>query len=117
MRISDWSSDVCSSDLSLLLLLEAMFAEIHDPAYRRIGVGLNLDQVEPGISSHLQRVITRHHADHFTIGANYAKPRHADFAIFTVLLFGTDSPILKSEERRVGKEVVSTCKSRWSPYT
>src|SRR3546814_5869377 len=25
-------------------------------------------------------------------------------------------PRLRSEERRVGKECVSTCKSRWSPY-
>src|SRR3546814_20241847 len=24
--------------------------------------------------------------------------------------------ILRSEERRVGKECVSTCRSRWSPY-
>src|SRR3546814_16984695 len=26
-------------------------------------------------------------------------------------------PVLRSEERRVGKECVSTCRSRWSPYT
>src|SRR3546814_15108 len=26
------------------------------------------------------------------------------------------SPALRSEERRVGKECVSTCRSRWSPY-
>src|SRR3546814_15966249 len=26
------------------------------------------------------------------------------------------SPVLRSEERRVGKEGVSTCRSRWSPY-
>src|SRR3546814_9776027 len=25
-------------------------------------------------------------------------------------------PFLRSEERRVGKECVSTCRSRWSPY-
>src|SRR3546814_2601849 len=25
-------------------------------------------------------------------------------------------PLLRSEERRVGKECVSTCRSRWSPY-
>src|SRR3546814_13760618 len=31
---------------------------------------------------------------------------------------GPDMPILfrRSEERRVGKECVSTCSSRWSPY-
>src|SRR3546814_15710294 len=26
-------------------------------------------------------------------------------------------PVMRSEERRVGKECVSTCRSRWSPYT
>src|SRR3546814_20778211 len=26
------------------------------------------------------------------------------------------APIVRSEERRVGKECVSTCRSRWSPY-
>src|SRR3546814_21062640 len=29
---------------------------------------------------------------------------------------GTIKPVLRSEERRVGKECVSTCRSRWSPY-
>src|SRR3546814_15466214 len=29
---------------------------------------------------------------------------------------GGDLPKLRSEERRVGKECVSTCRSRWSPY-
>src|SRR3546814_19353853 len=27
-----------------------------------------------------------------------------------------DQPAIRSEERRVGKECVSTCRSRWSPY-
>src|SRR3546814_12407838 len=34
--------------------------------------------------------------------------------------WGTDKPLsaydIRSEERRVGKEWVSTCRSRWSPY-
>src|SRR3546814_12140226 len=29
---------------------------------------------------------------------------------------GRDTPQIRSEERRVGKECVSTCRSRWSPY-
>src|SRR3546814_10990374 len=29
---------------------------------------------------------------------------------------GAHSPRIRSEERRVGKECVSTCRSRWSPY-
>src|SRR3546814_15591886 len=29
---------------------------------------------------------------------------------------GEDAMFIRSEERRVGKECVSTCRSRWSPY-
>src|SRR3546814_12127526 len=32
------------------------------------------------------------------------------------MLQGIDQPSRRSEERRVGKECVSTCRSRWSPY-
>ena len=30
--------------------------------------------------------------------------------------FIDDGLVMRSEERRVGKECVSTCRSRWSPY-
>src|SRR3546814_2615797 len=33
-----------------------------------------------------------------------------------LLVFNNHVVILRSEERRVGKECVSTCRSRWSPY-
>src|SRR3546814_9280597 len=67
MRISDWSSDVCSSDLlarlgRLFLCLVLVLAIIEDLGDGRLGGGR------------------------------------------------------RSEERRVGKECVSTCRSRWSPY-
>src|SRR3546814_3107469 len=67
MRISDWSSDVCSSDLrwNVIYLLVA---------YPLIAIVL-LSGDRPGLP-------------------------HVD----------------RSEERRVGKECVSTCRSRWSPY-
>src|SRR3546814_7662515 len=77
MRISDWSSDVCSSDLPDLLLgiLEAL---------REISVELPI--VFP-IHPRTRKVVEQ---------------------------FGYSS--FRSEERRVGKECVSTCRSRWSPY-
>src|SRR3546814_10360998 len=62
MRISDWSSDVCSSDLSPLpASIPPQAVPAPRPAYRA-------------------------------------------------------TPPWRSEERRVGKECVSTCRSRWSPY-
>src|SRR3546814_3610558 len=71
MRISDWSSDVCSSDLAFLRAnrqLVAFLAEACGNVY--------------------------------------------DDAVGNVF----DDDYLRSEERRVGKECVSTCRSRWSPY-
>src|SRR3546814_1379281 len=71
MRISDWSSDVCSSDLSLDLKPQALPArQDNGSAYA------DRDPTLPEIKVHQER----------------------------------------SEERRVGKECVSTCRSRWSPY-
>src|SRR3546814_6036759 len=61
MRISDWSSDVCSSDL---------LGIFYDKKARFLGASLSLKALPHG----------------------------------------------RSEERRVGKECVSTCRSRWSPY-
>src|SRR3546814_7341786 len=84
MRISDWSSDVCSSDL----IDELLDASINGAYY------------SPNVI--------------------YAPPLKADGSPYP------DSPGLgnaykdgfgsRSEERRVGKECVSTCRSRWSPY-
>src|SRR3546814_2450220 len=78
MRISDWSSDVCSSDLGA------------DPDHHNGGHALSQQ--------------CRHRAGH---GADRGELRDC-----ALLPAGS----LRSEERRVGKECVSTCRSRWSPY-
>src|SRR3546814_1224912 len=74
MRISDWSSDVCSSDL---------LATGAHPGCDAGILGNRIGQVGGGDAR-----------------------------------FGRDSHDAqhRSEERRVGKECVSTCRSRWSPY-
>src|SRR3546814_1911330 len=88
LRISDWSSDVCSSDLRV---------EPHPRIFaRRQAVALLL--ADP-----LQ------HAAHLRSGAGGA------FLVKSVK--GRPLPLVRSEERRVGKECVSTCRSRWSPDT
>src|SRR3546814_6944650 len=79
IRISDWSSDVCSSDLVRAI----------DEDQRRADIG----QRETAVLLRVQRpavVVLHDAADH----DQDAGPR--------------------SEERRVGKECVSTCRSRWS---
>src|SRR3546814_16199882 len=81
MRISDWSSDVCSSDLL--------------PPVPLTGTGGS--GLAPGCS-----VSGLHHR------------RGTDPPLLTTRW--PQSPALRSEERRVGKECVSTCRSRLSPY-
>src|SRR3546814_4396103 len=85
MRISDWSSDVCSSDL-----------QDDDPLPSET-VSKDAPAATPGL--HLR------------------KPVAADGPAITALI--ARCPPLdrnRSEERRVGNECVSTCRSRWSPY-
>src|SRR3546814_6878174 len=79
MRISDWSSDVCSSDL----------------VYCRFGPGVD------GIGS----VLLERGMEGFTFGQPSQYLNGEDWVA-----------LYRSEERRVGKECVSTCRSRWSPY-
>src|SRR3546814_10413879 len=71
MRISDWSSDVCSSDLT-----------DQSVAGRHVGLGYEVVTLQ-----------------------NLCPNPPRDFVTTK-----------RSEERRVGKECVSTCRSRWSPY-
>src|SRR3546814_1114279 len=78
MRISDWSSDVCSSDL------------------RRIAEHLVMRRIRQA-----QTPLEIHQGDPVRNEIN-----HIAKAFFAE----------RSEERRVGKECVSTCRSRWSPY-
>src|SRR3546814_6389929 len=80
MRISDWSSDVCSSDLFPTTMYDG-----DDYEY----------QIKAGKTTLKDPLIG--------------------------LVAGTTPQSLsialpRSEERRVGKECVSTCRSRWSPY-
>src|SRR3546814_7078358 len=86
MRISDWSSDVCSSDLLNLTAVRYLVEGLH--RHIRQMLAQELEQ-RP---AHERR-------------RNHSKSR----AICEQRLGG------RSEERRVGKEWVSTCRSRWSP--
>src|SRR3546814_3076203 len=97
MRISDWSSDVCSSDLRLLLQ-----PRMDTVAYTRaVGIGRQRqtqDIAVPGFEWHAAECC----------------------CLDGAIQIKNDAPAqirnCRSEERRVGKECVSTCRSRWSPY-
>src|SRR3546814_20840932 len=99
MRISDWSSDVCSSDLMVFAQTIAEAPAASDD------------------STGLQDIV---------VTARRKEERLRDVPISVSALQGEtiasrnivqqEDLTVRSEERRVGKECVSTCRSRWSPY-
>src|SRR3546814_5240178 len=51
-----------------------------------------------------------------TLGSRAALSISSGIALGRDVLDSRTDPAIRSEERRVGKECVSTCRSRWSPY-
>src|SRR3546814_11084973 len=97
MRISDWSSDVCSSDL----------ADLHNSEEHYAWASLILGK--PLLGQRVEDVLA-------IVRGMLARPAWKDKRVVIAARGFTTVPALRSEERRVGKECVSTCKSRWSPY-
>src|SRR3546814_12920288 len=100
MCISDWSSDVCSSDLKFLAtfgwrgpmemdLASPRYADAPQLALRQMSLMAIDDKDFDPEAAHRRNIEERERA--------YAQ-------------------LMRSEERRGGKECVSTCRSRWSPY-
>src|SRR3546814_19088646 len=118
MRISDWSSDVCSSDLDWTLA---------NPISEELKV--MRPSLLPGLLSATQRNADRGASATrlFEVGRRYFSD--GERATVGIVLAGDKTPrswhsgkaagfdaFDRSEERRVGKECVRTCRSRWSPY-
>src|SRR3546814_7731582 len=109
MRISDWRSDVGSSDLKILEIRLCLAREADDKA----GTDRNVRTYFAPVPNPLQ---------HFRfIGRAFhgLQDRGGGMLEWNVQIrcnqpFGHQRN--RSEERRVGKECVSTCRSRWSPY-
>src|SRR3546814_8212629 len=151
MRISDWSADVCSSDLfggqglyHLLLFFFLLFkflehiAEVSSkllslsrlPLFVSIPFPFGLFRIKQACHDILLA------ADHFLRQLFIIQLSFRLFHFFGYLLQVSELPLAiliqlliqllqgvpdgflfpRSEERRVGKECVSTCRSRWSPY-
>src|SRR3546814_1429776 len=86
LRISDWSSDVCSSDLRA-----------------------HQDEERAGFDAHLPPLVPRGHLRQlFDEHERQERPCLHDR--------DRGSEGRRTEERRVGKECVSTCRSRWSSF-
>src|SRR3546814_588105 len=170
MRISDWSSDVCSSDLlnaefevtpSIRLFSQSAYSKdfysstqdynrfvsnsvFNDSSglYQLNRKPVPTDGVSPGgvltdpqlgVSDRILSVdLVKSRSEqwyqefrlqssfagpvNFIVGANYLNFKiDEDYYVFNNL-FTALARTARSEERRVGKECVSTCRSRWSPY-
>src|SRR3546814_14356058 len=101
MRNSDWSSDVCSSDL-ITRLSGAGDGDINRPFLETVKtrqtwliVNLGTALLASGVVSLFQDTISR--------------------LVALAVLMPIVASMGRSEERRVGKGCVSTCRSRWSP--
>src|SRR3546814_12476122 len=106
MRISDWSSDVCSSDLRHRVPILLCGPRVAEATAALAGLGFN---VEDGGE---------------TLGAASATKM-----LRSIMIKGVEALFLecvaaashfgateRSEERRGGKECVGRCRFRWSPY-
>src|SRR3546814_20881061 len=101
MRISDWSSDVCSSDLKIApgLLIGALHFG-HLPC-----VFVPAGPMSTGLDN---------------TSKSKVREKYAQGLVGREELLASESAAYhgpgRSEERRVGKECVSTCRSRWWRY-
>src|SRR3546814_14923925 len=96
MRIRDWSSDVCSSDLTEHRQREAQrrIVAVDPAAHLAVGTGALRRQRLPDQRALLRGQLVAQHAARAGVPAAFNRTR--------------------SEERRVGKAWVRTCGYRWS---
>src|SRR3546814_12211901 len=95
MRISDWSSDVCSSDLLAFVRREGTQSKLY------------VKDLASGVEKKIYDALDQDVQETWAVTGVYPN-----------MSWTPDSRdiIFRSEERRVGKECVSTGGSRWSPY-
>src|SRR3546814_5523346 len=129
MRISDWSSDVCSSDLIAGYDFSSRTARWH------------CAEILIHLGYHRMKRVDRAQLTEWIAGELCPGGQSINAMLEHVFLWCRDRRIYgpsrkelervvrsqrqdyldtwligRSEERRVGKECVSTCRSRWSPY-
>src|SRR3546814_15867991 len=114
MRISDWSSDVCSSDLP-------DFAVQVQQAYANLRTALDALGARPDQVAKLTVFVVDHDMSKLEVLTKNVKEMFGETlpaqTLIPVPKLAIDPMLFefRSEERRGGKECVSTCRSRWSP--
>src|SRR3546814_15264554 len=114
MRISDWSSDVCSSDLAD----KAAISDVQTAQASRLGAKA---QGQP-VALQSRMALAQRCCAEAAVRSSVAFIADPDLPAIEQLHDRGDRPLSRtlpfgerSEERRVGKEWVSTCRSGWSP--
>src|SRR3546814_11285360 len=100
MRISDWSSDVCSSDLN------RTYEASNASTPKGLRDLMNIADIKPYTGSVQYKV---------DVGGGFLQKFLDEQAVEEGIDLDPDFQRGRSEERRVGKECVSTCRSRWAP--
>src|SRR3546814_15149431 len=120
MRISDWSSDVCSSDLPFLIVSSYIRKPGRQRDWRRVRnpATMFVRYSSKAFGEPSDMVLSLYERNYSLLGVD---PLGRQFAQTMVTMnrsysrgavrLNDDEP--RSEERRVGKEWVSTCRSRW----
>src|SRR3546814_16980923 len=101
MRISDWSSDVCSSDLQSVIAVQPIIRRTCEAVGAVVGIEQN-------------RIVERRSFPDQPADIGHLK---RDARIIQAAADDLRERPPRSEERRVGKECVSTCRFRWLQYT
>src|SRR3546814_14784550 len=124
MRISDWSSDVCSSDLANGLVVLVAVVAVDEVVHGALGRGQHAERAVKCIGDALRdlgvagddggRVLR---ADHRTLGNDELQRLQAALVQRDLVFHQGAEDIERSEERRVGKGWVRKCNYRGTPYT
>src|SRR3546814_19431361 len=112
MRISDWSSDVCSSDLSYgfgLAGIGMIAGLIVFVLGKRVLLGAGEAPAPLGRSTE----ISVYGVGIVAVAVMWALVQYQDVIQNLLLISGTLLLVYSTEERREGKEGVSTCSSWW----
>src|SRR3546814_12438228 len=118
MRISDWSSDVCSADLFAPPgAVDLGIADRPDPFFADNNFGPPII----GADGATRETARSQRSDQGEFDRRYhvvapGRSDRRDAVVFARTILNAMIIGARSEERRVGKECVSTCRSRWSPY-
>src|SRR3546814_11998465 len=118
MRISDWSEDVCSSDLATKPVVEIavlgrfrLILDLFEIVHHR-----RAEELE--VLGRKHRPGTRRFGSGGFVLCHVRSPAGRAYANWFIVLWAPPAfnAASRSEERRVGTACVSTCRSRWSTY-